>query len=466
MDPREVAPFVPTCSFPDNLHPCPEVEEPDPECASGITRYFEVEARPTDVEIIPGLTTRVWAYDGQFPGPTFVLDKGTRAVVRQRNSLPELTSVHLHGAHTPPDSDGHPLAFIPEAVFRDYCYPNCHRAATHWYHDHADRRTGRNVYMGLAGFYLVHDVHEKGLGLPSGKDFDIPLVFQDRRFFEDGSLFYNPFNHDGFLGDKFLVNGVIQPFFEVARRKYRFRFLNGSNARCYEFSLSSGQPFLQIATEGGLLQRPVSRSSIRLAMAERVEVVIDVSRYPIGSSVYLQNCLIQKEGRGPDKIDRRRCTPLVRFDIVRDAVDDSVVPDVLLDEPIAIHPARPSRTRRFEFERRNGAWAINGRFFDGGAHIDADPRLCTSEVWELVNKSGGWEHPIHIHHEDFVILDRNGRRPPAHDAGFKDTVNLGPNDRVRVQMPFITFTGVYVYHCHNLEHEDMDMMGQFEVRPA
>jgi FtsP/CotA-like multicopper oxidase with cupredoxin domain len=461
--PREVAPFTPTCTLPDVVEPCLNGHDPDPECAPGVTRYFEVEMKEQDVELIPGLTTRIWGYDGFFPGPTFSVNKGERLVVRQTNNLPEFTSVHLHGGHTPAESDGHPILVIPPSGFRDYCYPNCHRAATQWYHDHADRVTGHNVYMGLAGFYIVHDQNELSLGLPSG-DQDVAMVFQDRRFFPDGSLFYDPFDHDGFLGDKFLVNGAIQPFFEVSRRKYRFRFLNGSNARYYELFLSSGQPFVQIATDGALLPAPLVRRSIRLAMAERVEVVVDFSQYPVGTSLTLDNCLIQEDGRGPKEVNRRRCTPLVRFDVVSNAVDDSVVPDLLLDVPVQVD-LPPVRTRRFDFERRNGAWAINGKFFDGGVRVDADPRLCTSEVWVLRNKSGGWEHPIHIHHEDFVILRRNGRRPPLHERGFKDTVNLGPNDEVRVHIPFVTFTGKYVFHCHNLEHEDMEMMGQFEVLP-
>ncbi len=457
--PPQVAPFQSTCSFVELSTQC---EALDPECpTNGPVQYYDIEMRENQVELIPGLMTTIWGYDGFYPGPTFMANKGTRFVVRQRNSLDQLTVIHLHGAHTQPDSDGFPTDFIQPGAFRDYCYINCHQAATHWYHDHAEDITGPNVYMGLAGFYIVHDQHELSLNLPSG-DFDVPLVFQDRRFNADGSLFYDPFDHDGFLGDKFLVNGRIQPRFEVSKRKYRFRFLNGSNARYYEFKLSNNQPLIQIATEGGLLPRPISRQRIRMAMAERLEVVIDFTNVPLNTSVTLQNVLVQTSGRGPDGVDLRNPTPLLRFDVTSNAVDTSDVPDVLAPDP-HITPFPPSRTRRFEFARSHGAWVINGRFFDA-ERVDADPRLCTSEIWELKNGGGGWEHPIHIHHEDFLILDRNGRTPQPFERGFKDTVNLGPGDRVRVHLPFKTFLGKYVFHCHNVEHEDMRMMGTFNVR--
>lgn len=420
---------------------------------------YDVEMREGVADIIPGLPTPIWGYDGITPGPTFRARFGRAFKVRQKNSLGEDTVVHLHGAHTPPDSDGHPTDFVLPGTTKEYFYPNIHPAATHWYHDHTNDFTGPNVYRGLAGMYIVHDDFEDALNLPSG-DYDIPLVFQDRRFNADGSLFYNPFDHDGFLGDKFLVNGAIQPYFRVERRKYRFRLLNGSNARYYELSLSNRRPIVQIGSEGGLLPAPLSRTKIRIAMAERIDVVIDFSQYPVGTSFYLQNCLVQQDGRGPDRVVSSGCTPLVRFDVAFDAVDPSSLPNVLRPVVRANLPLGPTRT--FEFERSNGAWVINGRFFDEN-RVDARPRFGTKEVWRLVNKSGGWHHPIHIHHDDFIILDRNGRTPPPEERGYKDTVNLAGNDVVRVEIPFHTFKGRYVFHCHNVEHEDMRMMGQFEV---
>src|SRR5439155_19602286 len=167
-------------------------------------------------------------------------------------------SVNLHGGHVERGSDGYPTDVIPRGTAKDYVYPNRQNAATLSYHDHEMGRTGPNVWMGLFGAYLIEDDVEASLNLPSGA-YDVPLILQDRAFGADGSLQYSPDMMHGAMGDVLLVNGVPQPRFEVANRKYRLRILNGSNARAYELSLSSGQPFVQIATDGGLLSRPVRR---------------------------------------------------------------------------------------------------------------------------------------------------------------------------------------------------------------
>ena len=270
-----------------------------PVAPDGPADYYEVTARPGTVSLIPGLETAIWGYNGQYPGPTFLGRRNRPVVVRLLNRIPEIISMHYHGAHTPPDSDGTPMLsfsgmdrFAPGAPrgSRTYVYPNDNDfPATLWYHDHGLDVTGPNVYSGLAGFFLLtpgdgledEPFREVDAALPSGYGtYDIPMVFQDRRFHPDGSLLFDTFEHDGFLGDRFLVNGAIQPFLPVARRKYRFRFLNGSNARFYELALSGGGTFTQIGTDGALLPHPVERSRIPIAPAERYEVVVDFSRYP------------------------------------------------------------------------------------------------------------------------------------------------------------------------------------------
>jgi FtsP/CotA-like multicopper oxidase with cupredoxin domain len=460
--------------------------------------YYDVVARPGIASIIPGMQTPIWGYNGQFPGPTFLTRRNRTVVVRLTNRVDEIVSMHNHGGHTPPDSDGTPMLSynsvqLPPlqggiAGSRTYVFPNDNEfPATMWYHDHGLHVTAANVYRGLAGFFLLNagdgpedeQFRMAEQALPNGYGrYDIPMVFQDRRFNADGSLLYNTFDHDGIVGDRFLVNGVIQPYFPVARRKYRFRWLNGSNARVYELHLSTGERMTQIGTDGALLPEPVERRSIKIAPAERYEVVIDFSEYPIGTRLYLVNALRQDTGRKPeDDADFNNGTPLVEFRVNRDEEDPSWVPDDLnpgvtayIDEYLnpdnPVNPGTPIPVRDVVLGRRNGTWTVNDRFFDRN-RVDIFETLNTQSIWRLSNPSGGWVHPIHIHDMQFRLLDRNGRPPDAGEAGLKDVFFVGEEETLRVMCYWAgpKNVGRYVFHCHNLEHEDMSMMGMFEVRP-
>jgi FtsP/CotA-like multicopper oxidase with cupredoxin domain len=455
--------------------------------------YYEVIMKPGLQEIIPGTLTPIWGYSGTFPGPTFIAERDRTSVVRFVNRLTEITSIHYHGGHTPPDSDGVPMmSFGPQSIIsaaapypgaRTNVYPNDNPfPATLWYHDHGEDCTAENVYKGLAGFYILNPNQSEAdatiraieAKLPSGYGrYDIPMVFQDRQFNADGSFAYNNFEHDGFLGDRFLVNGVIQPYLPVARRKYRFRWLNGSNARQYQFFLSSGDKFFVIGSDGGLLPQATEMASLLMAPSERYEVVIDFSRYPVGSRVYLLNCLQQTSGRGPEDVDMDACTPLVEFRIARDEEDPSTIPDDLqpdiarfISDHLTERPGLQVQNTDIRLERGNGAWQINGRFYDPN-RVDVTEKLWTHSTWTLFNESGGWSHPLHIHDEEFAVIERNGRPPKPHEAGLKDVFNIGPHDTVRVAAYWTggKNVGRYVFHCHNLEHEDMRMMGIFEVVP-
>ena len=458
--------------------------------------YYEVTAMPGVASIIPGLRTPVWGYNGHYPGPTFIAKRDRTMVVRHVNRVAEVTSMHYHGGHTPPDSDGTPMLGFTSSTkltsdgltgSRTYVYPNDNEfPATLWYHDHGFDLTGPNVYRGLAGFFLLTpgdrdadwSFREVDRALPSGYGrYDIPMLFQDRRFNADGSLFYDTFDHDGFLGDRFLVNGAVQPYLPVARRKYRFRWLNGSNARVYQLALSSGEPLTQIATEGALLEQPVARGSIRIAPAQRYEVVVDFKKYPLGSKVYLVNRMLQTQGGKPDGlVSLGSSTKLIEFRVERDEDDPSTVPSELnpelrdyvrryLDPDRPLDPTTPIPVRDLLLSRVNGAWAINERFFDR-RRVDVTERLNTQSIWRLVNDSGGWVHPIHIHDMEFLILDINGRPPSAGEAGLKDVFYVGEHETVRLMAYWSgpKNIGQYVFHCHNLEHEDMSMMGIFEVK--
>ena len=448
--------------------PIPPVLEPARKDAT--TDYYEITQKEAKARILPELKTEVWGYDGIFPGPTIEARSGRRVVVRQKNELPVPVSTHLHGGVTPPESDGYPTDLVPPGGHKDYVYPNEQRASTHWYHDHRMDFTGPQVWQGLAGFYLVRDEAEDALTLPKGEK-EVPVMIADRLFAEDGSFYYPSLDSsltgesgvlgaygDGVLGDSVLVNGAVQPFFEVSNTRYRFRILNASNARQYELALDSGRPLVQVGSDGGLLFTPQTFRRIRLAPAERFDVIIDFSEYPMGSKVVLKNLL----GRGST-------ADVMRFDVIRKEKDESRIPPRLADveEP---EPAKAAAGRSFQFERGvpGGPWLINGEPFDP-ERMDARPRLDSTEVWTLDMGFGGLKnpagvaHPVHLHLVQFRVLDRNGKKPFPEDAGWKDTVNLLPHEKIRILARFSGHRGRYVFHCHNLEHEDMRMMANFEV---
>lgn len=425
--------------------PVPPVLQPTVTDAS--TDFYMITMRPNQVEILPGLLTTIWGYDGQFPGPTIRARQGRRVVVRQVNQVGFDTAVHLHGGKVAPQHDGHPIDVIPPGGYRDYYYPNRQPGLTMWYHDHADHRAGPNIYRGLAAFYLLEGEDEAGLGLPDG-EFDVPLMIQDRLFNADGSLSY-PFDVHGVNGDTILVNGAAYPRFEVARRRYRLRLLNGSNHREYLLGFDAALPVSQIATDGGLMPSPVPRQSIRLAPAERVEVVVDFAAAPLGARIVLRNGF----GSG-------RTAQVMRFDVTRDASDGSRLPGSL--RPLEnLGPPAVSRNFDLTFDQRRQVWLINNQGFDPG-RIDAFPRLDSTEIWQFNNRSQ-FMHPMHLHLVQFQVLDRRGVAPPAYEVGMKDTVAVQPFEKVRVLARFSRYTGPYVFHCHRLEHEDRDMMGQFRV---
>ena len=407
------------------------------------------------------------------------------------------TTTHLHNGHNASESDGGPLDGYPAGQFKDFHWPNVRAgfSKTHpettlngrtvrgdfretmsflWFHDHEHDFTAQNTYKGLASFYtlfsddILLDTGDEttGLRLPSG-EYDIPMLLADKVFDpRTGLLFFDLFNLDGILGDKVAVNGKIQPFLDVKRRKYRFRFLVGGPSRVFELSLSNGKPLLQLSNDGNLLPRPLTRQSIRLQAAERVDVVVDFSTATLGDTIYLQNRLEQTDGRAPTgKLIAP--TNLVQFRVVGDARDDSVVPATLLELPSTNVPI--ARQREWKFDRTGGAWAVNGLFFN--EQISAFIQQNTAEHWTF-KSGGGWVHPAHPHSEELRILSRNGSPPPIYEVSRKDMVGVGDSvfgtknsSEAKIFMQFRDWQGVYPMHCHNTVHEDHGMMILFEIVP-
>jgi spore coat protein A, manganese oxidase len=419
--------------------------------------HYEITQRPAAVEILPGLKTTVWGYNGIFPGPTIESRRGRQTVVRHTNELKVPVVVHLHGGRTPAEHDGYPTDHVQPGDTREYVYPLDQPAATLWYHDHHMDYTGPQVYKGLAGFHLIRDDEEDALPLPRG-DREVPLMITDRAFNEDGSFSY-PARSDGpgvesdymsgVLGDCVLVNGAPWPVMEVTNTRYRFRILNASNARRYRLTLDPGAPFIQIGSDQGLLPAPVTHDELQIAQAERFDVIVDFSQYQVGQEVTMVN-----------RLGEEGTTQVMRFVVTRRAQDDSRVPTKLADiRPLSTSDVVTERTFKFH---RGGAehhgttmWTVNGDRFSPTT-IAATPKLGTVERWKL--HALNVPHPIHIHLAPFQVLN-----PTAYAGGWKDTVDLSSGDQAEVLLRFDGYRGKYVFHCHNLEHEDMMMMANFVV---
>lgn len=442
--------------------------------------------------------TTVWGYAGQFPGPTIETTRDVGVSVTWSNDLRDeqgqlrtdhllavdscphgaedaaKTVVHLHGAHVPAEFDGYPEdTFLPGQA-AVYDYPNDQLPAMLWYHDHALGITRLNVYLGLAGAYIIRDAFEQALALPAGQ-FEIPLIIMDRSFHVDGSLKYHPMWHEHFFGDYILVNGKVMPFLNVTRGKYRFRMLNGSNSRTYVLSLSNGASFAQIGTDGGLLPAPVTVSEITLGPAERADVIIDFASQPPGAEIVLTN---SAPAPFPGAPGEGVVPNVMKFVVQSPAGHIAPLPASLrslevLDENDADRE-RDLELRKFSDPCTGDVWLINGHHWD---HITERPRLDSTEVWRFVNRSG-MAHPMHLHLVMFQVLDRqdfvlDGENivpvgspvpPEPQEAGWKDTVMAYPQQITRVIARFEDYTGKFAYHCHILEHEDHEMMRQFEIR--
>lgn len=433
--------------------------------------------------------TTVWGYDGTSPGPTFQCFYGQPAFVRIFNELPAnhvgfgkpSIATHLHNAHNASLSDGYPGNFHGSGTYWDHHYANAlpgfstgptdsrDAMGTLWYHDHRQDFTAQNVYAGLVGFYLLFDERDSNnesdpnpiaLRLPSGR-YDIPMAFGDKIFGSDGNLVFDFFNLDGILGDRYTVNGKVQPYLNVAARKYRFRLLNGGPSRFYTFTLSDGTPLIQISNDGNLLPAPVPRATVTCGVAERHDVIVDFSKYQNGDRIYLMNVAEQSDGRGPTGKLLRPGVPLVEFRVGNYEPDPSQIPAVLRPR-VPVDLSRVVRTRSWEFNRGNGAWTVNGKVFNDN-EVRAAVACNSSEIWILKNGGGGWSHPIHIHMTEHVVLSRNGRTPPPWELGMKDVTVLGPGEEAQICLKFPDFTGRYVMHCHNVVHEDHAMMIRFDV---
>jgi FtsP/CotA-like multicopper oxidase with cupredoxin domain len=565
IDPLPIMPIAKTVNF---LDPAPTI---CPNTAAGEVRAACHQAPPLGFAFPPPrlyqftqkqFTVRqtsdgrlpkqtIWGFDDGFsgavsPGPTYQANYGIPQLTRNTNALPAVTQVnntgfgfpsvttHLHNGHTPSESDGNPCDFYTAGHFCDQYYPNVlagfnstnppngdinEALSTLWYHDHRVDFTSQNTYKGLLGFYLLFNQFDTGsdqtgFRLPSFPKHDIPLAFADKIYDPtSGQLVFDLFNLDGILGDKFLVNGVIQPFLNVEPRRYRFRLLDTGPSRFYEFfltdpsNLSATNPFFVIANDGNLLPNPVQVASVRIGVAERVDVIIDFRNFA-GKTLYLENRLNQLNGQGPVPVDSQigsqsdpsaECTfqtltgaqqlggqtvpsilpagagnLLLQFRVSGTPVTDESV-DLATNPTFYQLPSttdEPRIVRTFKFDRLNGQWSINGQFMDCGIGPSGFSetfrfavRQNSVEQWLLTNLTGNWTHPVHIHLEEHQILSRNRGAVSAVERSRKDVTQLHPNERVQLFFRFRDWLGKYPIHCHNVVHEDHAMMALWHVVP-
>ena len=429
--------------------PMPLLPELRPIRSTWDTDLYRVNIQPTTAEILPGYNTPIFGYNGRFVGPTIRGRVGRKVKVTFQNNLDHPANVHLHGGHVAPENDGHPMDIIDPGSSRLYEYPNTQQGTTLWYHDHSHHTEAENVYRGLNGFYLIDDASEDHLCLPRG-GYDVPISLRDALFDENGTMLFggNPAERNVAL-----ANGKPSPYFQVAARKYRFRLLNSGTERTWRLTLGNNEEMIQIASDGGLLPAPVARTGIRLSSAERVEIVIDFSKYAVGTQLVLADSVLG---------------PVLRFDVVRRVADFSRVPSVLRPIP-ALPPATNVRDVQLSFDFSTGfpVGLVNGQPYDPN-RSDFVIKRGTTEIWNVTNADPaqfGFLHTFHVHLVQFKILSRNGAEPGLDDAGRKDTFFMGAGDNVKLQATFGDFLGKYAYHCHFLEHSTLGMMAQMEIVP-
>ena len=501
-----------------------------------------------------------WTYNGTFPPKLMQVRYGGDAVLfRLHNKLPvdktanggfgiHTITTHEHNGHHGAENDGFTGAYFYPGEFYDYHYPvvlagrntvntdatdpraggpadngginkiagDWHETmSTHWFHDHMFSFTSQNVYKGIAGMFNIYSSLDRGneeindgvnLRLPSGTakawgnlEYDVNLMLADKAWGGDGQLYFDIFDFDGFLGDAMTVNLLYKPFFEVERRKYRFRILNGAVSRFFKVAIAdaagNAQPMIFIANDGNLMPSPVVLTELdEQGIAERYDIVVDFSRYSIGDKVWMVNLCEHADGKKPaadltlaQALSGTSSDPCVgkflEFRIVRDPAtpDLSQVPNVMIPNPdLSSIPVTRERTFLFgDGANQNtndpvttffGPWGIqtdnqgivaNADF----GRISAAPQFGTREVWTLVNGGGGWDHPIHIHFEEGQILARNGQASnvPAWEKGRKDVYRLRPGGSVTLTMQFRDFGGMFMEHCHNTVHEDNAMLLRWDI---
>ncbi len=477
-----VAGFLASCSGCKKDYRMGLMTEPVPVTEGDFSRLLSYPAQASanhtltaqaTVANIKGTNIPVLGYQSNsLLGPSFRINRGDAINVLLQNNLSEHTNIHWHGLKIPALMDGHPDQLAGAGGTFRYQFTVNQRAGLSWYHPHPHEMTGKQVFQGLAGMFIINDTEEAALSLPSGQ-YELPLVIQDKRISSNG-ITYNPSMEEvmaGYMGESIIVNGIYSSYTEVATRYYRLRILNGSNARVYNLALSNNADMIIIGNDGGLLKNPVAVKEILVAPGERLDVLVNFSSSTIGTEIYL----ISKEFGNGGNAQGKQGFKIMKFKVAVSSAITFTVP-ANLSAITAIAAASAVRTRVFEISNamehhgvpmNNGMQMrhrINGKLFDS-SRIDETVAANTNEIWVFDNSNGDEPHPMHLHGVFFQVLQRSGGRDNliASENGWKDTVLVMPGETVKVLVPFENNTGKFVFHCHNLEHEDDGMMLQYQL---
>ncbi|MCU0426702.1 MAG: multicopper oxidase domain-containing protein [Candidatus Kapabacteria bacterium] len=440
---------------------------------------------------------QAWAMGGSVLAPTIRLQKGAMFSAQLQNQLATETNIHWHGLTVPSNMDGHPKDVAKAGGSFAYNFPVLDRAGTYWYHPHPHKNTARQTYMGMAGLFIVEDPAERALQLPSG-EFDVPLVLQDKRFSQLKRFVYAPSMNDvmtGYLGDTMFVNGVPAPYLDVENGLYRFRVLNGATARVMKLGFENGMAFHVIGTDGGLIDAPQRVTSVMLSPGERVELLVNFADVAMNGSILLKSMEFMLAASGTasgtgstphggmsgmmSSYKQGTEMPVMRFNVKRQTSRQISIPTALT--PIErLNAGAATKTRTFTLNMEmmsleggsspHGAMSggemmrhtINGKLF-AMERVDETVAFGTTEVWEFQNK-GDEPHPMHVHGTQFQVVSRSSGALTPVDMGWKDTVLVNPSETVRIVLRFEKYRGLYLVHCHNLEHEDDGMMLNFQVQ--
>ncbi|GGA74543.1 multicopper oxidase family protein [Ornithinibacillus halotolerans] len=447
-------------SKPLPIPPILEDKDPDPNRAE-----FHLTAQKGKTEILDGIESDTLGYNGNILGPVIRVREGEKVAVKMKNSLDDPTTLHWHGLRVDGENDGGPHSGIMPGDTWEPEFTIEQPAATLWYHPHMMQSTAKQVYEGLAGLFIIEDEVSDSLAIP--KEYgvnDFPLIIQDKNIDKDGNMKYEPGMNDimmGLYGSSFLVNGAINPFLEVPQGMVRLRLLNGSNGRTYHFELSNGQKFYQIATDGGFLEKPVEMTSLQMSPAERAEILVDFSELKPGERIKL----IDSGSELSRTVTDEGAVELMELIVSEESTEVYEIPEQL------------TKIDRYDVEQANvtrdmvlagvgATLTINDKTMDM-TRIDEEVKLNDTEIWVVTNQrtgtQGGMPHPFHLHGVQFQVLDRDGNPPAENETGWKDTILVHPGETIRIITKF-EHIGIFMYHCHILEHEDAGMMGQYEVK--
>jgi len=427
-----------------------------------------LHAAINEVDPGTGVKSTAWLLNGSLPSPFIRTRKGDRFRVTLENSLPEALILHWHGLTPPEPMDGHPHLAIANGQKYEYDFTVENWASTYWYHSHAHYRVGKHAYLGVAGMLIVDDDEQDALDLPGG-EYEIPLVLQDRRVDASGAIvpYADPDTMEGLIGNEPFGNGVHRPQLEVETAVYRFRILNGSNARIFRLARNDKKDLIIIGNDAGLLERPVRVDYVDISPGERIDILLDLRNAAKGDRILLgSRAFLITEGLAKEDQLQRQGHPmdLMQLVVTRKTRSKQQIPERLL-KTRGPDPADAVRERVFvltsdrdEQTRTMMAHQINGLSYRMG-RIDETVPFRQTEIWTFENRRN-FSHPVHLHATHFRVLSRSGGRNKVMpwERGLKDTVLVHPQETVRVAVRFDAHPGLFLLHCHNLEHEDSGMM--------